>query len=241
MFFLFNSGKVWFYAWHNNIIIWKMVKILNFWGFWPFFQKGFIMTPWNLLLMHIGVVTGVRKEWSQGHILGHFWTPNRTIIRLKASFSSILQKIYTEFTWKLFFKLTGTTLRSVQNMAPEVPWSQDKGPKWQQICLLHILESNFHDSKAIPNPFGPRCTLAIRGRDGWWVVMVWGTKVPKSSLWCDMCRRLQGWFLHLWYTRDTRCWNTENWEKNKINKLNQEVCKCLGLLISRKELFYHNK
>ena len=45
----------------------------------------------------------------RGHILRPFFTLNRDKIRSKVSFSSILQKFSTGFSWNLFFKLTGTT------------------------------------------------------------------------------------------------------------------------------------
>ena len=46
-------------------------------------------------------------------IFGPFLAPNSAKIRPKASFSSILQKASTRFTWNLSFKLNGTTFKSV--------------------------------------------------------------------------------------------------------------------------------
>ena len=58
--------------------------------------------------------TGLSGIWThRGHILGSFLILNMAITRSKVSFFSILGKVSTGFTWKLFFKLTGTTFRSM--------------------------------------------------------------------------------------------------------------------------------
>ena len=74
------------------------LKLGFFLGFWPFSQKDFIMGPWNIFHRHIRGT--FRYVWSiapGGHIFGPFFTLNRTKMRRKVSFSSILQNISNGF------------------------------------------------------------------------------------------------------------------------------------------------
>ena len=67
-----------------------------FGGFWPFFQNGFTVGPWNLVHRH-HIPSGVHKLWPTKAIFsGPFWSRIGSKLGKKVSFLSILKKVSTE-------------------------------------------------------------------------------------------------------------------------------------------------
>ena len=116
-----------------------------FGGFWPFSQKVFNVWPWNLVYRHIvDTFRCVCKMVPGVHIFGPLLAPQKSKIRSKVSCWPILQNVSTGITWKLIFKLIGTTLRSMKNMGPQGPyfrglfgpWIGRNGAFWRFLAIF---------------------------------------------------------------------------------------------------------
>ena len=85
----------------------------------PNSAKIFNARPWNLGYRHnVGTSGCAWKMAPVGQIFGLFLAPNSAKIRPKSSFSSILQKVSTGFTWNFFLTSLELRLEVCRILAP---------------------------------------------------------------------------------------------------------------------------
>ena len=91
----------------------------------------------NSFLSLMELLQEVRRIWApRGHFFWPFLAPNMAKIRSKLCFLTSLLKVSIGFIWNVYFKLTGTTLRSKKDMGL-------KGPFFWPFLALNMAKSGW--------------------------------------------------------------------------------------------------